>query len=642
MSNFGQLGSLLENANAANSQAAESIARLEQRKEEEQQQKDTVKDAVARGGELFATGLIENSAQNLIKKGIKLGRDKLNKLGVNSEEIDNMINDFNENGTSGLLSGVIQRNGLKSKEAVENYLTDMKGKMEGAIPARPSANIDVDEFGLPRIKADLPPEVPLVNDQLTKTGSEFNPSRMLDPEFNQSKFKLKTEDGQVSIVNRETGNLATDSEVSGIDNSLLNKAKANYEEPIDPLESIANDPTGIKELKARFESYGLNNDATEKPLASDIFKFTRPIQRPKPSLPKPTEDISRFGVGDTENIPSSFASNNYLNDLKNSTDYGKNISRAFLGERADTNKLTQLGERLSDIKTRKANLDSNSLRSMYKEKLSNAPKRRIVNGEEDVDALEKNVQFKENAMDSIEKFQGIARTQPSSADLGIVKSQDELFPPPPTNEAEAAQAEQAEAAPTQQAAQEPKPVNEEDTYQFRSVSQEELPNLGSSQGSLSNVSRALTGDDLPSVPNNLRDTNLISNETPQGSAFSDFDSMANSSFGDVLKNASDTTQTTLGAVGDLANKGADIASAGVKTAASAGDSVAEAGAGALSTAGETDLALGGPEDPVGDVISAVVGVGAFLGSLFGDKPKASAPEPPPPQIRSTYQIGQDV
>ena len=118
--------------------------------------------------------------------------------------------------------------------------------------------------------------------------------------------------------------------------------------------------------------------------------------------------------------------------------------------------------------------------------------------------------------------------------------------------------------------------------------------------------------------------------------------MANASFGDVLKNASDTTQTTLGAVGDLANKGADIASAGVKTAASAGDSVAEAGAGALSTAGETDLALGGPEDPVGDVISAVVGVGAFLGSLFGDKPKAAAAAPPPPQIRSTYQIGQDV
>ena len=222
-----------------------------------------------------------------------------------------------------------------------------------------------------------------------------------------------------------------------------------------------------------------------------------------------------------------------------------------------------------------------------------------------------------------------------------------MFPPPPRPEdAPAPPPQREEEEPTQQAAQEPKPVNEDDTYKFKSVSQEEVPNLGSNQGSLSNVTRAPTADDLPSKPANLRDTNLISNETPQSSGKSIFSNADNlfskADMNDALKNAPEIGELIGDVTGDPISKGADIASAGVKSAASAGDSVAEAGSAAASAAGETDLALGGPEDPIGDVVSAVVGIGTFLGSLFGDKPKAPPKPPPPPQIRSTFQIGQDV
>ena len=66
----------------------------------------------------------------------------------------------------------------------------------------------------------------------------------------------------------------------------------------------------------------------------------------------------------------------------------------------------------------------------------------------------------------------------------------------------------------------------------------------------------------------------------------------------------------------------------------------------LVTAGtdavDTDLALGGPEDVVGDVISGIVGVGTLLGGIFGDESKPKAPAPvQQPNLQTAIQIGVD-
>lgn len=61
--------------------------------------------------------------------------------------------------------------------------------------------------------------------------------------------------------------------------------------------------------------------------------------------------------------------------------------------------------------------------------------------------------------------------------------------------------------------------------------------------------------------------------------------------------------------------------------ATAGLTAEEAGDTALAI----DAATGGPEDPIGDVISGVVGLGMLLGGIFGKKHDNKPPPPPPPR-----------
>lgn len=73
------------------------------------------------------------------------------------------------------------------------------------------------------------------------------------------------------------------------------------------------------------------------------------------------------------------------------------------------------------------------------------------------------------------------------------------------------------------------------------------------------------------------------------------------------------------------------------SAVSEGEKAGEAGVKAISTAGETDAELGGPEDVVGDVISGVVGLGVFLGGLFGARHVSTKPEDL--ATNTSFQIG---
>ena len=54
---------------------------------------------------------------------------------------------------------------------------------------------------------------------------------------------------------------------------------------------------------------------------------------------------------------------------------------------------------------------------------------------------------------------------------------------------------------------------------------------------------------------------------------------------------------------------------------------------------ETDLELGGPEDPFGDIISGLVGLGTLLGGIFGAKKKHLPPTPSYVPINPTFQSG---
>lgn len=587
MDNLSQASSLIDSANQANALAQDQIDRIQDQKQKKLDETQEAKDAFAQAGELLGGGLIEKSAENLIKKGVRLGRNKMKALGIDADEVEKMALDYKENGSSGLISGIVKRGGIKTKEQLNSFINAMKGKMEGS-PAVSSSKLLTDDFGLPVTKADLPPDAPIVSSTLTKGGDEFRPSRALDPDFSTSKFRAKIDPstGSVNIVNNETGELASDAEIRGYDENLISRLKkvSGYEEPPDPLETAS--PQTVKALSAKFDSYFNDGNEGAKPLSSDAFDFKAP-PAPKPSLPKPSTDTSRFGVGDAENLPSQFKKADYSSDLKGVRDYGKQISRAFLGGKQDEIRGRQLKQRIIDLKERKSNLDSDSLRAVYKEKIDGKqPRVKKVNGEPDLDSLENNLNFREKAMNETEQFQGIARQSESSIQSGFAKSRQQLFdeqlPPVPKGGAEVT------TNPTLESANEPPPVND-DTI-VKPIGDFGSPNVGSTSGSFKIPSISITEPDIS--PDAFKPP-PVSNEIPIGTKVS--------------------ADTTKGALSE-----------------------------AVTAAGETDVALGGVEDPVGDVISAVVGIGTLIGSLVGDKPKKLPPPPAPPQIRSTFQIGQDI
>ena len=59
----------------------------------------------------------------------------------------------------------------------------------------------------------------------------------------------------------------------------------------------------------------------------------------------------------------------------------------------------------------------------------------------------------------------------------------------------------------------------------------------------------------------------------------------------------------------------------------------------LEEMGETDAVLGGPEDPIGDIISVGIGIAGLIGGIFGaHKMKPHTPKLPLP-AQPSVQIG---
>ncbi len=619
MENFSQLGGLLQTAAEANQQAQEDIDRIQNRKIQEEEAKQEADDAFAQAGELLGGGLMEKGAENLIKKGIKYGKAKLQKLGLDPEELENMTNDYQEGGTSRLLSGIINRQSIKTESQLKDYISKYDDRLNSSLDSI-KPDISTDNFGLPVVKADLPPEGPILKESLTQGRNDI-----LDPDFSLSKYKVNVDPstGTLQAFNKDTGKRMEEPDLKNEMNQLKKKIPEEFREAPDPLESASAET--VAELRKRFDAIGLSNDHEVPNNTPDVFDFKRPIQ-PRKAPPVNVENATTERIGDVENLPNEFRSNKYLEDFKSTRDYGKNISKAFLGERQDNAKLGQLKNRISDLKERKGNLDSDSFRNIYKESIKGQPRvSRNPNGEINADSLEKNVLFREGKMDAVEQLQGGLRGSETSQRLGIVKQQipqepekptfNEMFPEPPKDPPTSFL---QEAKPTELSPKSTFIGSQEDTT---------LTNVGTKNiSSLGSVDIGGEGD--------LKDSKEFSALTDFTEA-GDFGKLGDVS-GSLFSGASDIAEKATGGLFSEASKAGEAAT-------SAGETVAEkAGTAAVSTAGEVDTALGGPEDPVGDVVSAVVGIGVFLGSLFGDKPKPPPPPPKPPTVEATFQLGQDA
>ena len=107
----------------------------------------------------------------------------------------------------------------------------------------------------------------------------------------------------------------------------------------------------------------------------------------------------------------------------------------------------------------------------------------------------------------------------------------------------------------------------------------------------------------------------------------------------VIDNVKDEATSQLSSAVQGAGKDAveDTLESGTKDAVD--DTVKDVAKKAGTRLAETDAELGGPEDPFGDVISGLVGLGTLLGGIFGAKKKHLPPTPAYVPINPTFQSG---
>jgi len=613
MSNFAQIQGGLSSTAQANELAQEGLDRLQQQKEEKSEEAQQFKDSLAQAGELLGGSLTEKGLESVIKRGIKLGRDKLKKLGLNTEEFERIAQDYKEGGSSKMLDGLLKRGTMKTKEQANKFIEKFRSKLDSSrIPSKVD-NLSTDDFGLPRVTADIP-EAPIQSVTLVKGGGEFKPSqRMLDPDFELGRYRAKEEGGQFKIVDSETGR---EIEPDQFARSDFNTAKTPFQEFPDPLETLPNDENALKQFHNRMQSMGLNNDTDVKPLDASTFEYSRPVQ-PKPRLPE-TADSGR--IGDVENLPEAFKPSGYDKSLSSVRDYGKNISKAFFGEKLDQKKIADLNARRTAIESRKEDLDSDSFRSIYKNALRKQPKKKLINGQPDLDQEEKIINFREKALDNVERLQDQARQSETAQRLGITAKPEEEKPEPGTEDFTPSTSEASRPIPAPAQAGDELNISPE-MRKFLEPNEGDVrvtdTNFGSDNSNpFSNVGRVFNSGDNP-IP-----AKQVSQTLGQLPSIAESSNMDLDEFGLPKLPSSLTPKIPPGA-----SASGDIQGALEKAGTEAGEIVAGGG---------------GVEDPVSDVIGAVVGIGTLIGSIFGDKPKAPPPAPKVIPTGFTQQIGAEA
>lgn len=101
-----------------------------ERKAEEKSQPSATKEALTRFADLTGGGLVERSGEHLIKRGVRLGRDKLTKLGINPDEFEEMSKAYGKGGSKELVNHLISKYGIKTKTKLNSFINGFRDKMD--------------------------------------------------------------------------------------------------------------------------------------------------------------------------------------------------------------------------------------------------------------------------------------------------------------------------------------------------------------------------------------------------------------------------------------------------------------------------------------------------------------------------------
>ncbi len=130
MNSLQNAGSQVSATNQAVQQQFQFATEQAEQKAEEADQPSATQEAAARFADLTGGGLVERSAESLIKRGVRLGRDKLVRMGINPEEFDEMSKAYSKGGSKELVNHIITKYGIKTKNKLNSFINGFREKMD--------------------------------------------------------------------------------------------------------------------------------------------------------------------------------------------------------------------------------------------------------------------------------------------------------------------------------------------------------------------------------------------------------------------------------------------------------------------------------------------------------------------------------
>lgn len=101
-----------------------------ERKADEAAQPSATKEALTRFADLTGGGLVERSGEAMIKRGVRLGRDKLVRMGINPDEFEEMSDSYKKGGSKELVNHIIKKYGVKTKNKLNSIVNGFRDKMD--------------------------------------------------------------------------------------------------------------------------------------------------------------------------------------------------------------------------------------------------------------------------------------------------------------------------------------------------------------------------------------------------------------------------------------------------------------------------------------------------------------------------------
>lgn len=101
-----------------------------ERKADEAAQPSATKEALTRFADLTGGGIVERSGEAMIKRGVRLGRDKLTKMGINPDQFEEMADSYKKGGSKELINHIIKKYGVKTKNKLNSFINGFRDKMD--------------------------------------------------------------------------------------------------------------------------------------------------------------------------------------------------------------------------------------------------------------------------------------------------------------------------------------------------------------------------------------------------------------------------------------------------------------------------------------------------------------------------------